>query len=281
MKIVWHNCYSIDSAEIVVFGSTSQEGSLYKGTEQGPNEIRAASIKWLSGSTLQGKNFVLQPQGGPIKKKVFDAYNIEKKEIAGFVERLALRKKIPAMLGGDHSNTLEALKGLALAFKSFSLVYLDAHLDMVSDQGKFYGSVFHDASTIKQLKLNKSACVGCRAFRDIELANAKKKKLLIIPAIELEEIGVKKTFQKIKKRIGKKVYLSIDVDCVDPGNAPGVSDPIAGGISPNQLISLSKMIARNGIIGFDLVEVNPLRDQFNLTVNLGAKIASELIASMR
>ncbi len=281
MKIAWHNCYSVSDADIVLFGAASQEGSLYSGTKQGPNEIRAASLKWLSGSTLQGKAFALQPQSGVIKKRIFDAYNIEKREIAGFVQRITAAKKIPAMLGGDHSNTLEALKGISQSKKSFSLVYFDAHLDLVQGQGRFYGSVVSDASKLKQLKLGKSACIGCRAFRESELKIAKKKKLLVINAVMVEELGIKKVFRKIKKRIGKRVYMSIDIDCVDPASAPGVSDPVPAGLTPNQLTGLAKMITASGIIGFDIMEVNPGRDKSNLTTSLAAKLFSEIAGSVK
>jgi len=280
MKLAWHNCYSIDKADVVVFGSASGTGSLYHGTEQAPNEIRSASIKWLSGETLRGEKFSLQPSE-LVTKKIFDAFNIEKKEISEFVHRLAKLKKTPCMIGGDHSNTLEVLKGLSKSYKSISVVYFDAHLDMVSDQGRFYGSVFHDASKIKEVKLNKSACIGCRAMRDIEMKNAKKHKLTVVPATMVEELGVKKVFKKVKKKAGKNIYLSVDIDCVDPGNAPGVSDPVPCGLSPLQVTSLAKQFAASKIIGFDLVEVNPLRDQFNLTVNLGAKLLSEILASLK
>ncbi len=280
MKIAWHNCYSISDADIVLFGAASQNGSLYSGTKQGPNEIRAASLKWLSGETIQGKKFSLQPLT-LVKKRIFDAYNIEKKAISGLVQRTAAGKRVPAMLGGDHSNTLEALKGISKVYKSFSIVYLDAHLDLVSGQGRFYGSVLYDASKLKQLKLRKSACIGCRAVRESEVEEARKKKLLVIDAVKVEELGIRKVFNKVKKRVGKRVYLSIDIDCVDPASAPGVSDPVPAGLTPNQLTGLARMIARNGIIGFDIMEVNPVRDKSSLTTSLAAKLFSEIAASMK
>jgi agmatinase len=281
LKIAWQNCYSLDAAEIVVFGVSGREGAVYNGTEQAQNEIRAASAKSVYSQPAAGKTLAVQPQGGPITKKVLDAYNIDMKEVSAFVERLARKKKIPAMLGGGHAYTLEALKGIAKAHKDFSLVYFDSRLEMVSGEGISNSSVFSDALSIKQLKMQKSACVGCRAFRESELEKAKKHKLLVIPAIEVEQEGVKKTFQKIKKRAGKKVYLSFDIGCIDPASAPGVSEPVPAGLSPNQAVSLAKMVAANGIIGFDIVEVNPPLDRSGLTVTLGAKILSEIIAGIR
>ncbi|MCX6802318.1 MAG: arginase family protein [Candidatus Diapherotrites archaeon] len=281
MKIAWQNCYSLDAAEIVVFGVLGQEGAIYTGTEQAPNEIRAASAKWLYAQPLSGKSIAVQPQGGPIRKKVLDAYNIDRKEMSSFVERLALKKKIPAMLGGGHAYTLEALKGIAGAHKDFSVVYFDSRLEMVSGEGISNSSVFSDALSLHQLKMQKSACAGCRAFRESELEKAKKQKLLVIPAVEVEQEGVKKTFRKIKKRVGKKVYLSFDIGCIDPSSAPGVSEPVPAGLTANQALSLAKMVAANGIVGFDIVEVNPLLDRSGITASLAAKILSEIIAGIR
>jgi len=280
MKIAWNNCYSIADSDVVLFGVSSSSGSLYKGTQRGPDEIRSASQKWFTGETLEGKKFVLQPFGG-IRKKIYDSRNIEKKDISKFVEKISSLKKVPAMLGGDHSNTLEALTGVSRAHKSFSVLYFDSHLDLVPGQGMFYGSVFLDASKLKPVKLSKSACVGCRTFRESELEQAKKKKLLVLPAHEVEELGVRKTFNKVKKKLGKKVYLSVDIDVVDPSSAPGVSDPVPAGLTPLQLTSLARLAAKLKLVGFDIVETSPSDDRNGQTVNLSAKLFSEIIAGMR
>ena len=211
MKIAWQNCNSLNDAEVVLFGVASSEASLYAGSEKAPQAIRAASLKYYTGSTLSGKRFVLHSESGPIKKKLYDIGDVFKDEVSEFVARIVTLHKLPAMLGGDHSCTLNALKGLASAHKKFSVVYFDAHLDMVAGEGSFYGSVLSDASKLKQLKLNKSVCVGFRAFREEELKNAKKNRLLLMPASKLKELSVAKVFSMIKKRVYKNVYLSIDV----------------------------------------------------------------------
>ncbi|MEM0360529.1 MAG: arginase family protein [Candidatus Diapherotrites archaeon] len=280
MKIAWQNCYSLDAAEIVVFGVLGHEGTIYSGTDQAPNEIRTASAKWLY-MQASGKNLAIQPQVLPINKKVLDAYNIEAREVSGFVERLATKKKIPVLLGGGRFCTLDALKGIAATRKPFSIVYFDSSLGFVSASGSPHGSFLRDAACIKQLKLERSACIGCRAFKETEIEIAKKKKLAVVTAVEVEESGVKKAFQKIKRRTGKRVYLSLGIGCIDPSFAPGVSEPMPAGLTPNQAIALAKMIAAKGILGFDIVDLNPQADRSGMTASLAAKLLSEVIASTR
>jgi len=281
MKIAWQNCSSLNDAEAVLFGVASSEESLYAGSEKAPQAIRAASLKYYSGSTLTGKRFVLHPESGPIKKKLYDIGNVFKDEVTEFVARIVGLHKLPVMLGGDHSCTLNALKGLASAHKRFSIVYFDAHLDMVASEGSFYGSVLSDASKLKQLKLSKSACIGFRAFREEELKSAKKNRLLLVPASKLEELSVAKVFSMIKERVCKNVYLSIDIDVIDPALAPGVSDPVAFGLTPLQLCSLAKKLAKLKLIGLDIVEVNPKQDKNDLTTALAAKLLAEILASLK
>lgn len=280
MKIAWQNCNSLNNAEIVLFGVASSEASLYAGAEKAPQAIRTTSHKYYAGSTLSAKHFVLCSENGPIKRRVYDIGDVFKDELPEFVARISRLRKLPIMLGGDHSCTLEALKGMAKIHKRFSIVYFDAHLDMVSSEGSFYGSVLSDASKLKQLKLNKSACIGFRTFREEELNKAKKKKLLLVPASKLEELTIAKIFSIIKKRACRKIYLSIDIDVVDPAFAPGVSDPVACGITPLQLCSLAKKLAKLKLLGFDIVEVNPKRDKNDLTASLAAKLLVEILANL-
>jgi agmatinase len=281
MKIAWQNCSSLNDAHLVLFGVSSSDASLYKGSEMAPQAIREASNKYYSGATLSAERFVLLPENGLIKKGLYDFGDISKDEITEFVSRIASLRKVPIMLGGDHSCTFHVLKAFDSLHKRFSLIYFDAHLDMVSGEGHFYGSVLNDASRLKQLKLNKSACIGFRAFREEELKNAKKNKLLLVPASKLEELGIVKVFSMIKRRVYKKVYMSIDIDVIDPAFAPGVSDPVACGITPLQLCSLAKKLAKLKLLGFDIVEVNPKRDKNDLTVSLAAKLLAEIAASIK
>jgi agmatinase len=85
----------------------------------------------------------------------------------------------------------------------------------------------------------------------------------------------------VSKAAGYPKYISIDLDCVDPAYAPGVSLPSAGGLSSIDLIYLAKHVIEFGIVGMDIVELSPDFDFNNLTANLAARIISESIASMK
>ncbi|MCD6478609.1 MAG: arginase family protein [Candidatus Diapherotrites archaeon] len=281
MKIAWQNCSSLNDANLVLFGVSSSDASLYKGSEKAPQAVREASHKYYSGATLSAERFVLLPESGVIKKGLYDFGDISKGEIVEFVSRMVSLCKVPIMIGGDHGCTFNVLKALNSLHKRFSLIYFDAHLDMVSGEGHFYGSVLSDASRLKYLKLNKSACIGFRAFREEELKNARKNRLLLVPASRLEELSIARIFSMIKRRVYKNVYMSIDIDVIDPAFAPGVSDPVACGITPLQLCSLAKRFARLKLMGCDIVEVNPKRDKNDTTASLAAKLLAEIAASIK
>ena len=92
---------------------------------------------------------------------------------------------------------------------------------------------------------------------------------------------IQKTFNEIKKRITKNTYLSIDMDVLDPAFAPGVSTPVPGGLNSNELFYLTKKIANLGLIGFDIMEVNPKRDIQNRTSHLASKLLIEIASSIK
>ncbi len=281
MRIAWNNCFSIKDADIVLFGVPDSSGSMYKGSAQAPNDIRQASMKWETGCYSNGEEFYFLPQSalnGKMKKKVFDAGNILREDLPRFTESVSKAKKLLGMIGGDHYLTFEAIKGLAKKHKQLSLVCFDAHLDFVSSERKFYGSVLTELREKKLVNFKKSSVIGARAFTAEELVNAKKAGLKIVSMNELKEKSPKKVLSAVKRRLGKKVYLSIDIDCVEPAFAPGVSDPIPGGLTPAELFFMARSFVDKKLVGFDVMEVNPLEDFKDLTTHLAAKLIAELIA---
>ncbi len=279
MRIAWNNCFSLGNADIVLFGVPDSSASMYKGSAQAPSEIRNASLRWETGCYSSGKKFVLLPQSAPMRRKLFDAGNIFKEDVEEFTQRLMRLKKVPGMLGGDHSLTVLALSGIAKGRKGKrpGIAMLDAHLDFVSSERNFYGSVLTELRAKKLVNFKKSVVIGARAFTGEEMQNAKKAGLKVFTPNDLEEKGAKKVLRAAKKRLGRSAYLSIDIDCVDPAFAPGVSDPIPGGLSTSALFYLARGLSR-GMLAFDLVEVNPLEDFREHTAHLAAKLVAEIVA---
>jgi agmatinase len=276
------NADSIEDADIVVIGipDESKSHAKRKGTSQAPDVLRAASNE-SEFFERKGKLIPTCPMRGALDgKRIFDAGNIDQKELRKLVSRLAMQNKIPVTIGGDHSLTAEALRAVSEARNGkLSLLYFDAHPDFVSSTRNYYGSVLTDSA--KFLDFRKSMLVGTRAAEPEEVENAKDAGLKIVTPLDVAELGVRRVAQIIKtKTRGMPVYISIDLDCVDPAFAPGVSVPSPGGLSSVELIYLLKSaVAAGSVAGIDIVELSPDYDVNGVTANLAARIMSECIAS--
>lgn len=260
----------------------SKSHSKRKGTSKGPDALRAASNSFEF-FERGGKLIPICPMSGTLEnKKIMDVGNLSREDLYNMVVDIASNKKIPVTIGGDHSITTIILKAMNDSFQGekIALLYFDAHPDFVSSTRNYYGSVITDSSDYIDFK--KSVLIGTRAAEIEEINNAKEKELEIITPIDLIELGINTSVKKIiSKCRSKKVYISIDLDCMDPGVAPGVSVPAPGGLFPLDLIYMIKKITeRMHIVGMDIVELCPDYDLNQNTANHASRILMETIASL-
>src|SRR5215216_2418540 len=151
--------------------------------------------------------------------------------------------------------------------------------DLVSSTTNYYGSVLTDS--YQWIDFTKSLLIGTRAAEREELENAARVGLEVITPVNITELGISQIADKVRsKNCSNKKYISIDLDCLDPAHAPGVSLPTPCGLSSIELIYLIKLAINSGIIGIDLVELSPDFDFNNMTAHLAARILLESIASM-
>ena len=159
--------------------------------------------------------------------------------------KLISQRKIPIVIGGDHSitnTTLNAIKKITK--KKINLIYFDAHPDFVTSTRDYYGSVISDS--LDCIDIKKSIFVGIRACETEELYNIAKYGANIIDPMDVQECGTQKILKKITQTCIKNnnnknnIYISIDLDCLDPAFAPGVSVPTLCGLSPLELTYLIK-----------------------------------------
>jgi len=276
------NAKSIDDADIVVIGvpDESKSHAKRKGTSRAPDVLRIASNE-SEFFERAGKLIPTVPMRGTLYgKRIFDAGNVAgKHELRRIISDVISAGKLPVTIGGDHSLTTETIK-LVAAGKKLSLLYFDAHPDFVSSARDYYGSVLTDSA--QSLNFRKSMLIGTRAAEPEEIENAKKAGLKIVNPLDMVELGVKKVAQMIKARTaGSKIYISVDLDCVDPASAPGVSVPSPAGLAPMDLIYLlNKVISGGNVVGIDIVELVPDYDVNGMTATLAARILSECIASV-
>jgi agmatinase len=276
------NAGSIRDADIVVVGvpDESMSHAKRKGTSRAPDVLRIASNE-SEFFERAGKFIPICPMRGSLEgKRVFDAGDAAgKQELRKIVSDVVSAGKLPIMMGGDHSLTTETIK-IVSAGKKLSLLYFDAHPDFVSSVRNYYGSVLTDSAG--SLNFRKSMLIGTRAAEPEEIVNAKKTGLKMVTPLDVAELGVKKLTQMIKARTaGSKIYISIDLDCVDPASAPGVSVPSPAGLSAIDLIYLlNRVISGGNVVGIDIVELAPDYDVNGMTATLAARILSECIASV-
>ncbi len=261
VKLLHSNVKSVFQADIVVIGvpDESKSHAKRKGASKGPDSLRIAS-NTFEFFEREGKIIPICPMKGTLEnKKILDFGNISREELYKLVFDIVSAKKIPITIGGDHSITTIILQAIHDAFEGdkISLLYFDAHPDFVSSARDYYGSVITDSSDY--INFLKSILIGTRSAELEELENASKQKLEIITPIDIIELGINTVVKKIiSKCESSKVYLSIDLDCMDPGVAPGVSVPAPGGLFPLDLIYMIKKLSENlQIVGMDIVELSP------------------------
>ena len=276
-KICWANTNNFEESEFVVIGipDESQSHALRKGTEEAPLRIRQIS-NLRDSFERNGKISLGRPFQGS-EKKVHDMGNINRMQIENVYDKIFGSSKIPISIGGDHSITRQIINTIAKKHGKISLVYFDAHPDFVSSMTNYYGSIVNDV--LSNIEISSSVEIGIRTPEQEELDNIKKFNLKVITPLDILEQGIKQVADSVLSKLGDNVYVSFDMDCVDPAYAPGVSVPVPMGLSSTDAVYLLKEIAKKGIIGMDIMEVCPSFDVKDRTSHLASRIISEVLYS--
>ena len=230
-----------------------------KGTSKGPQAIIKASneLERYTGKSIPCVHGIhthpLLNCSEPLKVIMSDIENITKK--------ISKQNKIPVTLGGEHGITYGAVngifKGLDLRNKDdIGIIQIDAHADLRQN----YGNEVHSHASVMYLLGNekyKIAQLGVRALSEEEVENRKILKVLFLDA---QDIYYKKKF-KLPLNFPKKVYLSFDVDGLDPSVMPATGTPVPGGLGYYESLNLIKeLIKGREVVGFDVVEFSPIKN---------------------
>ncbi len=279
MKICWANTESFDEADVVIVGipDESKSQSLRKGTSDAPHKIR--EISNIRDTYKRGNEISLGLPPGGISARVHDYGNILRSEVSDVMDKIVKNSKIPVSLGGDHSISTEIIKSVARKHGPLSLVYFDAHPDMIGTVHGYYGSVFYDLLPFIDVK--SSILVGIRTPEQEEMDNIKKYDLTVITPIDIVKNGIAKAEESMLEKVGRNVYISLDMDVIDPAYAPGVSVPVPLGLGNIEALYLLKSLAKHGICGFDIMEVCPGYDTRDRTSHLASRMIAEVISSLQ
>lgn len=178
-------------------------------------------------------------------------------------------------LGGDHYISFPILRAYAEKFGPLSLLQFDAHGDTWADddfERIDHGTMFYKA--VKEGLVNPATSVQV----GIRTVNPDPMGFTIIDAPEVHETGVRGVVEKIRKTLGDKVYVTFDIDALDPAFAPGTGTPVWGGLTSHQAAAILRGLAGIGMVGGDVVEVSPPFDTSGATAIAGAHVAVELLS---
>ncbi len=188
-------------------------------------------------------------------------------------------------IGGDHTIALPLLRAVAAKHGPISVVHFDAHLDTWDTYfGAQYthGTPFRRASEEGLIDREGSMHVGIRGplYSKKDLAQDGDLGFDILSAIELDDIGVRGAIEKIAARVeDRPVYVSIDIDVLDPAHAPGTGTPEAGGLTSRELLAVLRSLSNVNLVGADVVEVAPAYDHAQITGIAASHAIYELLSA--
>ena len=277
---------SVGKAAVAILGVPFDSGVVYRpGARFGPAAIRAGSKMLRPFNAWTGAE--------PFARQVADAgdvactpFGIEQAigEIEATAKATAERAEHIVALGGDHTIALPLLRAAAERFGPLALVHFDAHLDTWDKYfgGARYthGTPFRRAAEEGLLDLQHSIHVGTRGpqFSVDDLPADANLGFKLIDGRAVDDLGVAAIAAQIRELVGQtRVYLSFDIDVLDPAFAPATGTPEAGGWSSREAIAILRGLAGIRLAGADVVEVAPAYDHAEVTAIAAANIAYEML----
>jgi len=276
----------VPRADIAVVGIPFDSGVSYRpGTRFGPSHVRESSRLLRPYNPAQDVSPFQVAQvvdAGDIPVNPFDLT-----EAVTEVERaaLALGEQVQRIvtIGGDHTVALPLLRAVAAKHGPVAVLHFDAHLDTWDTYFGApitHGTPFRRASEEGLIDLTASCHVGTRGplYSKQDLEDDERLGFSIVSSEYIEEHGVEAGIARILQRIGDKpLYVSIDIDVLDPAHAPGTGTPEAGGLTSRELLRILRALKSQNIVGADVVEVSPAYDHAQMTGIAASHVVYELV----
>ncbi|HZK18607.1 MAG TPA: agmatinase [Clostridia bacterium] len=266
-----------ESAGIVIFGVPMDwTASFRAGSREGPADIRKFSYALEEYSVYQGRDLR--------DASFFDAGDVELpfgdvegslRRIGKVVGSIASAGKLPFMLGGEHLASLPAVKVLKDLYPDLAVVQFDAHADL---RDEYLSSKLSHATVMRRVQeiigRDNLYQFGIRSGDRDEFGRG------IAPNMYLYEVygPFRRVLPDLK---GRPVYVTLDIDVIDPAYAPGTGTPEPGGCTPMEMWETLHLLSELNVVGFDLVEVCPACDHAGVTSILAAKLVREAVLSIQ
>ncbi len=269
-----------DKADYIFLGVPFDFTSTYRtGARFAPNAIRQASLNIENYSFRTGidiEDLQLHDMGD-LRISTDTKKTLERLELV--VKDILEAGKTPVTIGGEHTITLGISKGLGKKASKTAIVSFDAHLDL---RNEFSGLKISHTTFMRRInqevKPAKIIEIGTRAVCKEELNYAKKAGIKFFTAQQIRSEGIKQIGRQLKEELAnyENLYLSIDMDVLDPAYAPAVQNPEPEGLETHTLLNILYNICDNRVTGFDVTEVAPNFDQ-GVSAIQAAKIILETL----
>ncbi len=288
---------------IRIIGAPMDLGADRRGVDMGASAIRYAELSeqlQKLGHTVSdiGNLAIPQPESRPEGQphlKYLEPIISASEELSTLVSTALEEHEFPLLLGGDHSISLGSVSGVAHVYKNIGVIWVDAHADFNTDEttpsGNIHGMILAALAGIGNNrlthasgwtpKINKETIVILGA-RDLDIPEQKLLRTHNISVFTMSDIDQRGMTEVMKEAIAiasqhdNPIHLSLDLDSLDPREAPGVGTPVRGGLSYREAhLAMELVSASQRLVSMDVVEVNPILDSENTT----AKLAVELVLS--
>lgn len=247
------------------------KSSFVKGTAKGPQAIREASTDkainaWTeSGVDLEAETVIADLGDIEVSGSFEEVFLRIGNRIRGILEKNA----VPVLLGGDHSISYPSVKAFSQKHRKLDVLHFDAHPDLYDElYGDRYSHACPFARIMEEGLAEHLVQVGVRAATGQQRELARKYGVRMIEMKDIKE--------EIVLNFSNPLYVSFDIDSLDPAFAPGASHHEPGGLSTRQVINIIHSLNAR-IVGMDVVEVNPDRDNSGITASAAVKIIMEIL----
>lgn len=293
--------------KIDIIGVPVDLGADRRGVDMGPSAIRYAHLF----QSLGALGYTVEDRGNvevPILErctvsepslKYLDCIVPMARRVAGAVATSIQNGSFPIVLGGDHSLSLGSIRGAA-RHKKLGVLWVDAHADFntheTTPSGNIHGMPLAALCGLGDPRLvhlwgngepvldpRRAAVIGARDLDPGEKRNLREAGVMVMSMEQIDRFGMTAALEKALERISRDVdgiYLSFDMDALDPEHAPGVGTPVTGGLTYREAHLACELAGETGrLVGMDLVEVNPILDVQNKTALLAVDFARSALGS--
>ncbi|QGA54765.1 agmatinase [Sulfolobus sp. E5-1-F] len=273
--------FNKEKSPFVIIGIPMDITSSYRpGSRFAPSSIREAA-QYIEFYSIRNDVDMGEIGFNDVGDIILHPSNVEENlsRISSVINYFQENGKITISIGGEHTITAGVIKGMKK--EGLCLVSFDAHLDL---RDEYMGYRYDHACVMRRISEYgvKIIEVGTRAVSKEEIEYARQRGILFFTPQQVKLLGIKETARRIitSTQECKSLYISVDMDGIDPAYAPGVATPEPDGLDPSTLLDIINLIADKRVIGFDVVEVSPSYDTSGITSVLASRIILETAATV-